>query len=127
MYPRAQVSTIVGRPAKSASHTGATAAATASAQLATAGGATPPVALGNECYSHASPLATSRPVVNGIVQNWPDMAALWRHLFEEHLKVRAAALAVQKGSSNWSHALAVHIGNTHWECTLLAHIGSIPC
>jgi hypothetical protein len=99
MYPRAKVPTLVGRAARTAPGQSTAAAPQLTRSGSTQSHTGPLVALGEECFSHSSsssgsggstgaPLATSRPVVNGIVQNWGDMAALWRHLFDRHLKAR---------------------------------------
>ena len=43
-----------------------------------------PLYVGNEAQSKRGVLSLSYPRQRGIVENWNDMEALWRHIFAEH-------------------------------------------
>jgi hypothetical protein len=83
MYPKAKVPSVVGRPTKTASHMGVP---------------LPNLLVGDACYDHEQQLSLSHPIVNGVIQNWDDMEILWRHLFDEKLKVRSRPTAYMGGT-----------------------------
>ncbi|KAG2450176.1 hypothetical protein HYH02_000278 [Chlamydomonas schloesseri] len=73
--PRVMFASVTGRPRHS---------------MAMVGMAAKQLYVGEEAQAKRGVLSLSHPVEHGVVTNWEDMEALWRHTFEDQLRVDAA-------------------------------------